>query len=194
MEADRLGTQRELLSIDDQIQRIVDTLQSSGQLERTVIVVVSDNGYSWGSHRFFKKPCVYEECGHIPLLIRYPGAANRTVESIVGHVDLLPTLASIAGVTPGRPPAGRSLMPFLAGDVAPPWPQEQLLEAHTAGPKGSFYGLRTDRWKYAEYATGERELYDLAVDPYEMQNLAKRPEFAEVMATLSLRVAALKDG
>ena len=195
MEVDRLGTQRELLSVDDQIQRIVDTLQSSGQLERTVIVVVSDNGYSWGSHRFFKKPCVYEECTHVPLLIRYPGAsANTTVDSIVGHVDILPTLAEIAGVTPGRPPAGHSLMPFLAGDGAPSWPQEQLLEAHAVGPKGTFYGLRTDRWKYAEYGTGERELYDLAVDPYEMENLAKRADHAAVVAELSDRVAALKAG
>jgi hypothetical protein len=75
-------------------------------------------------------------------------------------------------------------------DPATDWSEEQLLEAHV-GPKASFYGLRTHRWAYAEYVTGEKELYDLDVDPYEMQNVAKDPAYAVIVGELSARTQEL---
>ena len=78
--AERIESQRALLGVDDSVQRVVDTLQAMGQLDNTVIVFVSDNGFSWGSHRHAGKNCAYDECMRVPLLIRYPGVEASHTE------------------------------------------------------------------------------------------------------------------
>lgn len=110
---ERLDSQRELLAIDDGVKRVIDTLKAEGALEDTLIIFAADNGFSWGSHRRMGKNCPYEECINFPLLIRYPGAANRVESRLVSNVDLAATITDFAGVTPGLALDGRSLIPLL---------------------------------------------------------------------------------
>ena len=88
--------------------------RAQGAAGRTIIVFASDNGYSFGSHRWIYKGCAYEECIHVPLMIRAPGVPTRTVRAMVGNQDIAPTLAALAGVE--HPPVdGRSLVPLIRG-------------------------------------------------------------------------------
>lgn len=100
----------------------MDSLQSRGVLENTVVIYTSDNGFSFGAHRHVGKFCAYEECGKAPLLVRWPGGGESRIESsLVSNLDLAPTIADAAAVTPDLPQDGRSLVPLLSG-TATSWP------------------------------------------------------------------------
>jgi arylsulfatase A-like enzyme len=187
---ERLNGQRELLAVDDNIQRIIDALKAGGQLNNTVVIFISDNGFSFGSHRLVQKTCQYEECVHVPLLIRYPGAAGNRVEArFVSNVDMAVTIAALAGATPTIPLDGRSLRPLLTGPSAP-WDDVVLLEDHTGPPS---YGIRVPGWKYVEHKDGFKELYDLTHDPYELQNVAGRPAYQARQAELAAQLHGMLD-
>jgi arylsulfatase A-like enzyme len=193
IEGRQLRTQREL---DRQVGALVRTLAQRGLLDHTIIVFASDNGFLWGEHRLGGKIWPYEESIRVPLVVRVPWQPTaRTDAHLVTNVDFASTIAGLAGVTPGLPQDGRSLVPLLHGR-APPWrkdfPVEYLgvsqLYDNGAPP---FRGVRTTRWLYVEYRNGWHELYDLRRDPYELRNLAKAPSLAAVRARLAARVRAL---
>ena len=201
-EADELRRNQlaSLQSIDRSVGRVIGTLRSDGRLENTWIVFMSDNGLSLGEHRVSeKKSCGYEECVRVPLIVVPPLGqeaafdAPRTDARLLLNVDLAPTLAAMAGVTPDRPTDGINILPHLA-NPALAWRSEGLLELWTDEDRRSFRGLRADEWKYLRYGNGEQELYDLASDPYELDNLAGRPEYAVLLAQLSARLDALLNG
>ncbi|HJR80843.1 MAG TPA: sulfatase [Anaerolineales bacterium] len=185
--AERIASQRALLGVDDGIQQIIEALKSKGQLENTMIIFMSDHGFSWGSHRYILKECVYEECSRFPLLIRYPGLTeNREESRLVSNVDLADTIADYAGITPEIPQDGKSFIPLLT-NTATDWHEEVLLERAGQGQFG-FYGIRVPGWKYVEYGSGDVELYDLTSDPYELQNLAGQPDYRARQAELAQRL------
>jgi N-acetylglucosamine-6-sulfatase len=189
--AERVASQRALLAVDDGVKQIFDTVKSRGQLNNTVFVYTTDHGYSFGSHRHIGKFCVYEECSRVPLVIRYPGVVgNREESRLVSNIDLTATLADIAGAIPGVAQSGRSFVPLLTG-TATSWPNEVLLERLTAQNR-RFYGIRVPGWVYAEYFNGEKELYDLAADPYQLQNRARQAAYAAKQSELAQRLQALK--
>jgi N-acetylglucosamine-6-sulfatase len=189
---ERVASQRALLGVDDGIQTIVDTLKAKGQLNSTMIIFLADHGFSWGSHRWIKKQCVYEECGRIPLFIRYPGlASNRKEPRLVSNVDFASTIAEYAGVTPRLPQNGTSLIPVIT-NTATSWTEEVLMEIHSISNARNFYAIRVPGWTYAEYDNGDKELYDLAADPYQLQNHANKPNYEAKQAELRQRLQALK--
>lgn len=191
--AERIASQRALLGIDDGVQQIIDALKANGQFDNTMIIFMSDHGFSWGSHRYIRKQCAYEECSKFPLLIRYPGLpSNRDETRLVSNVDLAATIAEYAGVIPNLPQDGRSLIPLIT-NTRTDWPEEVLLERPGTGPF-TFYAIRVPGWKYVEYTKGDKELYDLSTDPYELQNLANRPEYQDKQAELAQRLQTLKEG
>ena len=168
---------RSLRAVDRAVGAIVAALQAAGRLEETYVAYTSDNGWMTGQHRISGgKGLPYEEASREPLVVRGPGiAAGRTVGALVGNADLAPTLAEWGGTSlPGAD--GRSLAPLLRG-VATAWrhayPMYYL--AGSAGPgtgQPTWAGVATDRYRYVEYADGERELYDMATDGLELTNIA----------------------
>ena len=109
---------RTLLSVDDAIKRFFSAMRDTGELENTIVIYVSDNGYSLGSHRNPWKDCPYEECIHVPLLIRWPGRTTvPEVTALTGAVDVAPTVAEMADASPSPRPDGTSLVPLLTGRV-----------------------------------------------------------------------------
>lgn len=188
---ERIASQRSLLGVDDSIQRIVDALKANGQLDNTMIIFMADHGFSWGAHRYLYKECVYEECLRFPLFIRYPGlAGNREESRIVSNVDLASTIAEYVGITPGLPQNGRSLIPIIT-NTAVNWSDEAFIEAHL-GPARTFDGIRVPGWTYAEYGNGDKELYDLTIDPYQLENKANQPAYQAKQAELAQRMRDLK--
>jgi len=188
---ERIASQRSLLGVDDGIQRIVDALKAKGELDNTMIIFMGDHGFSWGSHRYIKKECVYEECIRFPLFIRYPGlAGNREETRIVSNVDLASTIAEYVGINPDLPQNGKSLIPVIMNTAAS-WTGEVFIEVHT-NPGRTFDGIRVPGWTYAEYVNGDKELYDLNTDPYQLQNKANHPAYQAIQSELAQRMRNLK--
>jgi hypothetical protein len=190
-----------LLAVDDGVGRIVDALSRGGELDNTVIIFTSDNGFFAGEHRVRTgKNRVYEEAIRVPLVIRGPGVPEgATVADLSINADLAPTILDAAGATPGLPEDGRSLLPFA--DHPDRFHGRELLiekgnilddDDEDAIQSGEFAAVRTSRYIYVENATGEKELYDLAGDPYELQNQIANPAYAPVVAALATRLASLR--
>jgi arylsulfatase A-like enzyme len=184
---------RTLLSVDDQIAALLQAYRDTGRLQNTMVIFTSDNGLSWGEHRWVKKEVPYDESLRVPLVIRYDpvtGGSARTDAHLVLNADIAPTIAGLAGVTHPLTD-GSSMLPLLQDPTAP-WRHDFILE-HMEGtnPVPTFCGVRTQGWKYVRYATGEQELYNLTADPYELQNLSGTPADAGMQAELRHRTDVL---
>jgi N-acetylglucosamine-6-sulfatase len=182
-----------LQAVDEGVEGVVDALRRSGELENTLIVFTSDNGFLHGEHRVpTGKVLPYEESIRVPLLMRGPGVPRGEVrDQLVANVDLAPTVLEAAGALAPWVPDGESLLGFLR-DPFLETERDILLEGPARRRSGRlrFTGLRTRTHVYVERDTGERELYDLRTDPYELRNLASvRPAEAE---GLSRRLAVLR--
>jgi arylsulfatase A-like enzyme len=165
---------RSLLSVDRAVGDILDALEATGRLSNTLIVFTADNGMLWGEHRWDAKLVPYEESIRVPFVVRFDAAIGGpwVDERLVLNVDLAPTIADLAGIAaPGA--EGRSLVPILDGS-ARAWRTDFLLEHMQKGAGGvpTYCGLRTERHVFVRYVTGEEELYDLARDPAQLENLA----------------------
>ena len=187
---------RTMLAVDDAVRRMVRALKRDGRLDRTVIVFTSDNGFLAGSHRLGGKLSPYEESVNVPLLVRFPGARSGREGGLVSNVDLAPTFADLAGTRLRRD--GRSIVPLLA-DRDRRWRKRLLLEWRGSNRHAEsdidvprFWGLRTRRYKYVEYRTGERELYDLRRDPYELENRIESPRYKAERRRLARQLDRLR--
>jgi iduronate 2-sulfatase len=184
--------------MDAQVGRIIDALDRLGLADSTIIVFTSDHGYHTGEHGLWQKQSLFEESARIPLLIVAPGVAksHAVARSPVGHIDLFPTLAELAGLKPPANLQGQSLVPLLRDPTAPGrgWALTQVNRGGGGGGGGRFsgYSLRTPRWRYTEWDGGRqgRELYDHDNDPAEITNLAAVPAHAATVASLSAQLQA----
>jgi len=160
-----------LLAVDEAVASILQALADRGRLANTLIVFVSDNGFLWGEHRQWAKWFPYEESVRVPFVVRYDAliSSARTETRAALGIDLAPTFAEVAGVAaPGS--EGRSLLSILAGnDVV--WRPSFLVETLNGYPP-TYCALRSRRYSFITYRTGMRELYDMAVDPYQLRNIA----------------------
>jgi arylsulfatase A-like enzyme len=190
----RIGMLQTLLSVDDAVDGIVNTLEATGRLSNTMILFMSDNGYAWGEHRWVGKQDAYEESIRVPYVVRYDPltATPRTDQHLVTNIDLAPTFADLAGV-PASGVEGQSLLPLLKSPDAP-WRHEFLIEHESLAdsyPVTTFCAVRTDEYLYVDYATHEEELYDVIADPYELVNLVDDPGRAAVLNGLRDQLRAL---
>ena len=179
-----LGRLRTLMAVEESVGDIFRALQETGQLDKTVIVFASDNGYFYGEHGLsVERRLAYEESIRMPLLVRYPRLikAGTVRDEMALNIDLAPTLLALAGVPVPSNVQGRSLVPLLKGE-RPQWRESFLIEYYSdrVFPRMlqmGYKALRTGRWKYIHYLEleGMDEFYDLKTDPYEMKNLIDQP-------------------
>jgi N-acetylglucosamine-6-sulfatase len=180
----RLRQYRSLLAVDRMVARLVGILKEDGRLHDTVLVFTSDNGVLWGEHRLEKKGFVYEESIRAPLVIRYDRLVSGPLseDSIALNIDLAPTLAELAGVAPATAVDGRSLVPVLDGSPGR-WRNRFLVE-HLGPYPPTFCAVRSARHVFAAYDGGAEELYALASDPAQLENLAGSPDHAQLRARM----------
>jgi N-acetylglucosamine-6-sulfatase len=190
---------RSLLAVDDAVADMVGALRRAGRLGRTLFVFASDNGVAIGEHRWRYKLTPYEESIRIPLVVRYDAIdAPPSIDLLALNIDLAPTFADVAGITPSSPVEGKSMLPLLRGHDDG-WRRDFLIEnlfirrGDDVPVIPTYCGVRTARWKLVHYDTGELELYDLAVDPYELENLARVPVHDGVIERLDARLRTLCD-
>jgi arylsulfatase A-like enzyme len=179
-----------LLALDRSVRSVVQALKARHELNRTVILYTSDNGFLWGEHRLGGKVWPYQESTHVPLIVRAPWTTTPTRNNQpVLNIDLAPTISALAGVKPGLPEDGRSFLPFLQGQQTP-WRHAFLVEylgkdlLHDGGPP-PYVAVQNRRNLYVEYRNGWRELYNLKKDPWELNNIAGNPRTRPLQATLS---------
>lgn len=186
---EKLAQRRESLrSVDDQIGRMLEKLQRSGELSDTYVLLTSDNGFLLGEHRIRAgKRHLYEPSARVPLLMRGPGVPQgRSVSALTAQIDVAPTLLEAAGIRPtrrrlGLAVDGRSLLDTLDG--APP--RAIVLERHTRVTESdpgrwNGLGLVLPKWSFLRFPTfGDfEELYDLRKDRFQQQNVAQVPRYA----------------
>ncbi|HVS14378.1 MAG TPA: sulfatase [Thermoanaerobaculia bacterium] len=181
-----------LLALDESVGRVLDFLERAGLGERTLLLYLSDNGFSLGEHGLIDKRHAYEESIRIPMIAWGPGLVPQgaTVVDLVRNIDIAPTILDLAGVPPSAVVDGRSVLPALRGEPMDS-PGELLYEyyweyafPHTP----TTFALRDERYKYIYYhgVWDSAELYDLDTDPHERFNLIELPAHRE-------RAAAMRD-
>ncbi|MFN2471754.1 MAG: sulfatase [Gaiellaceae bacterium] len=184
-----------LLAVDEGVAAIVRALETTGELDNTVIIFTTDNGYFHGEHRIANgKVLPYEEALRVPLFVRGPGIkAGLVLPELVANIDLAPTIAELARVPPGRIVDGVSLVGLMRTGG---WSVNRDSIVVEGGPfdkpSQEFSGIRTLRWQYSEYGNGDEELYDLVSDPYELENRAKDPDYADTLADMKRRLERLR--
>jgi arylsulfatase A-like enzyme len=190
---------RTLLSVDENIGRVLDYLDKNAMAKDTVVIFSSDNGFFLGEHGLFDKRLMYEPSIRVPMLVRFPSrvkAAQVNSKQMVLNIDVAPTILELAGVPAPIWMQGRSFLPLLE-DRAAPWRDAFLYEyyeypAEHCARKNR--GLRTDRWKLIHFweQPEEWELYDLQNDPDEMRNLYGQRDHEKRVRELRARLDALR--
>jgi arylsulfatase A-like enzyme len=167
-----------MLAVEELIDNLITTLETLGALENTYVFFTSDNGFHLGEHRLPPQKCTpYEEDMRVPLLVRGAGVPAG-LDQIALNIDLAPTLAELAGVQAPEFVDGRSLVPLLNGNFtpAPAWRQAFLAEfwqlPNLAFP--TYKAIRTLDCKYVEWSIGDREIYELINDPFELYSLHRQ--------------------
>ena len=167
-----------LMSVDEAVQALVRAL--GDRMSNTLFIYLSDNGLMQGIHRLARKSVPYRAATSVPLVMRWDGviepgsASNR----ITPNIDVTATIAEAAGVS--WPMEGRSALSTGRRGV--------VLEAVTriaAEPHPAYCGWRSRGYLYVRYSGGEeRELYDYAVDPHELDNVAGKPKYRDIETKL----------
>jgi N-acetylglucosamine-6-sulfatase len=195
IDATRLDQIRSLLAVDRLVGKVVDVLKETGRLDDTMIVFTSDNGMLWGEHRWTSKDVPYEESIGVPLLVRFDalGSTARKDPNLVLNVDLAPTFAEVAGLSP---PAteGSSFLPLLS-DPASVWRDGFLIEHMGSRTDGvpSYCAYHTRRYVLIRYSGIESELYDLKKDPLQMSSGDEDPSLDGVRSALNDQLVAACD-
>lgn len=189
-------------SVDDSVGELYETLRAKGELDNTIFVFCSDNGFLLGEHGSIDKRTMWEESIRIPFLIRYPELIKQPAvrEEMVLNLDLAPTLLEMCGAPPLPSAHGRSLHRLLTmGD--PGWRKYFLYEYNFEGEfpyTPNVRGVRSQEWKYIHYPNGEgqpethkAELYNLKDDPGETRNLIEEASVAQMRTGLEAELARL---
>ncbi|CAN5710324.1 sulfatase [soil metagenome] len=169
---------RTLLSVDENVGRVLEFLDQNKLTNDTVVIFSSDNGFFLGEHGLFDKRLMYEPSIRVPLLVRFPPRvkpAQVNLKQMILNIDVAPTLLEIAGVPMPSWMQGHSFLPLLEGH-ATNWRDAFLYEFYEYPAEHcarKHRGIRTERWKLIHFweQPEEWELYDLETDPDEMRNL-----------------------
>ncbi|MFC5865088.1 sulfatase [Acidicapsa dinghuensis] len=186
-----------LVAVDENIGRILQYLELKNILDDTAVVTSSDHGFFLGEWRMFDKRLMHEPSIRVPLAIRYPKRipSGTVRKEMVIDTDLAPTLLDLAGVTIPGHLQGKSVLP-LAKAADPSFRKEWYYEYYEwPNPEGvrPHRGIRTDRYKLIHYVEDNAfELYDLANDPEETNNLFGQPQSAQLQQDLLSRLEKLR--
>jgi len=187
---------RVLLGVDENVGRVLDYLADEGQLDNTIVVYTSDNGFFLGDHGLMDKRLMYEESISVPYLVSWPAVLPKgkvDKDHFVLNVDFAPTLLDLAGIPAPAEMQGQSVRPLLTGNAPQEWRASFLYEyfeypaVHCVRKNR---GVRTHRYKLIHFWEDPEsfELYDLEKDPSEMNNVASeasmKPVFVELKAQL----------
>ena len=181
------------MSVDESIGRVMEYLEEIGELDNTVIVYTSDQGFFLGEHGWFDKRFMYEECLRMPFVIRYPKMikAGSTSKAICMNVDFGPTFLDLAGIEVPSEMQGRSFRKVLEkkGRIPAGWREAAYYHYYEYPAEHSVkrhYGIRTSDCKLIHFYNDidQWEMYDMKADPQEMRNVYDDPAYADKRAKM----------
>jgi len=194
-------------AVDDNIGQVMNVIDNSKLKDNTIVVLVSDHGWTLGEKEHTYKNSPWEESTRVPMSIRAPGISkpNSKVEHPVSLIDIYPTLIDLAGFDnktikneKGKSLDGHSLKPFLENPSTKKWngPKGALSVVYSSDKNKNntanhHYSLRTKDWRYIIYNSGNEELYNNSSDPKEWNNLLynkthpKRDEMIEILKEMT---------
>lgn len=183
-------------SVDENIGRMLDYLEESGLAENTIVVYSSDQGFYLGEHGWFDKRWMFEESFKMPFLIRWPGkvAAGSRPEEMIQNIDYAPTFLEAAGVDIPKEVQGHSILPVLTGN-AKDWRKSVYYAYYEIGEHSvpQHFGVRTEKFKlFYLPETDEWQMFDLEIDPKEMNSVYSDPEYASKLAELTTEYERLR--
>lgn len=187
-----------IASVDEQVGRVLDYLDDSGLAEDTVVIYSSDQGFYLGDHGWFDKRWMYEESLKMPFVIRWPGVIEPGSENhdLIQNLDYAQTFLDIAGIDAPSGMQGKSLVPLMMGKKPLNWRDAIYYHYHEypgAHSVRKHYGVRTDRYKLIYYyEIDEWELFDLARDPHELNNIIDNPMYEDVVAEMKSELKRLR--
>jgi arylsulfatase A-like enzyme len=198
-------------SVDDNVGRILDYVDADGIAKNTIVIYTSDQGFFLGDHGFFDKRFMYEESLRMPFLLRYPGVVKpgSVNTDMTLNLDFPETFLDFAGVKSPPDMQGRSFRRNLEGHTPRDWRQSMYYRywMHLADHGvPAHYGVRTKEWKLIYYygkALGssgaidrdtepEWELFNIASDPHEMNNLYGDPKHDKTVRELKAELTKLR--
>jgi arylsulfatase A-like enzyme len=164
----RLKMRRCLLSVDDMVEDVINTLTMRGIIDNTIFIFVSDNGYMWGEHRCTGKSVPYREATRMPMVVRAPMLMNNpNTGALISIVDIAPTLLrAVGGDESGMD--GHFLQNVFQGL---PGPSSLYCEHQEQGNTPAWANVIKQSWTYTWYGNAGEELYDIVADPYQLNNV-----------------------
>ena len=188
-------------AVDESLGHVLKTLEDMGELDNTVIIYSSDNGYFMGEHGYWDKRIAYDNSMRIPMLIRYPKKikAGTVIDNIGLNIDLAPTILELAGVEKPNYMQGSSMLKlFNKESENVNWRTSFMFEYYVddaypyAGP--NMLAIRSEKFKLVDafLPNDIDELYDLEKDPGEMINLINDPEYEHKEQELRSELEKLK--
>ncbi|HPD57490.1 MAG TPA: sulfatase [Smithellaceae bacterium] len=188
---------RVITSVDEQVGRLLNTLERMGELDDTVIIYAGDNGHLFGERGLYDKRNAYEESIRIPFFIRYPKLTRQAGkrDQMILNIDLAPTLLDIIGARIPSTMQGESIVPYLKSPLLEG--RDAFLYEHFPVfpiPIPGIAAVRTKHYKYIEYQKGtwDDQLFDLKNDPRELKNIIKTDAGRLVLPALKDRLENLK--
>ena len=192
-----------IASVDENIGRVFDYLESENILEETLIIYTSDQGFFLGEHGWFDKRFMYEESYQMPLVMRYPKAIKAGIQSsaLAMNIDFAPTILNIAGVEIPEAIQGKSLVPVFENDGQVPknWREATYYHYYDYPSWHSVkrhYGIRTADYKLMHFYNdiNEWELYDMHKDPKEMENVYGKTAYKKIQKQMKIRLENVRKG
>ncbi len=185
-------------SVDDNVGRLLDWLDKNGLRDNTIVIYTSDQGFFLGEHGLFDKRFMYEESLRMPFIVRWPGVVppGAVCDTMALNLDFAPTFLAAARVPVPDDMQGRSLLPLLRGEKPADWRTSIYYRYyHDPGHHNTraHYGVRTTTHKLIYFWKKDQwELYDLAKDPLELNNVYADPAYRQVRDDLTKELYRLK--
>jgi N-acetylglucosamine-6-sulfatase len=179
---------RSLIAVDESLGSVLKALDEIGELENTVIIYSSDNGYFMGEHTYKDKRLAYESSIRVPMIISYPKliSKNTVIDEQCLNIDLAPTILELAGINKPKYMQGESMVKLMSGKKDKSWRKSIFFEYYVddawpyAGPDQ--VAVRTNQYKLVDNFLKDDidELYDLINDPGEMKNLINNAKYDDI--------------
>ena len=186
--------------MDDTVGRFIDFLDETGLSEDTIVVVTSDHGEMLGSHGRNSKLLPYAESVNVPVILRWKRhiREGHRIETVHSPIDHLPTLTALAGLLPASEVDGQDLSSAILGDqvierrgvlMGNYTSHYNFFDSQTVWPE--WRAVRTRRYTYVEWLSGEKTLFDNLEDPYQLTNRIEADSYQEVRRELEARLQDL---
>ena len=183
-----------LLGVDESIGRVLDTLETMGVLDETLVIYMGDNGFGFGEHGLIDKRVAYEWSMRVPMLMHCPDlfSPGTVVEEVVANIDIAPTILAAAGLAVPEQMDGRSFLGLAAGGREE-WRDALLYEYYwerNFPQTPTIFAIRTDQYKFIRpHGLWDLdELYDIEADPGETRNLVFSEAHQAVLRELKGRM------